>query len=111
MSCNSSKARPSACIRTAALLAAAVLTLVAQALQAQQTPQSQATLTSSVADAQTGAATDSPGSPESAASRQEVIVTGTRQQGLEAVQSAAPIQIVGAAQLQQTAAIPNLMNT
>ena len=42
---------------------------------------------------------------------QEVIITGTRQTGLEAVQSPAPIQIVGSAALQQTASIPNLMNT
>ena len=42
---------------------------------------------------------------------QEVIVTGTRQTGVEAAESPAPIQIVGSAALQQTASIPNLMNT
>ncbi|MHB8719965.1 MAG: TonB-dependent receptor plug domain-containing protein, partial [Steroidobacteraceae bacterium] len=58
-------------------------------------------MTASAAD--TGAAADSAGSLD------EVIVTGTREVGVKAADSAAPIQIVGAAQL-KSAGAPDLMS-
>ncbi|MHB8477711.1 MAG: TonB-dependent receptor plug domain-containing protein [Steroidobacteraceae bacterium] len=62
---------------------------------------SAAAMTASAAD--TGAAADSAGSLD------EVIVTGTREVGVKAADSAAPIQIVGAAQL-KSAGAPELMS-
>src|ERR1700722_6463476 len=48
---------------------------------------------------------------ESEASLQEVIVTGTRQAGIAAADSPAPIQILSAEALEKVAASPDLMST
>jgi iron complex outermembrane receptor protein len=50
-------------------------------------------------------------SADSEASLQEVIVTGTRQSGLSAAESPAPIQILSADALKAAAGNPDLMST
>jgi iron complex outermembrane receptor protein len=54
-------------------------------------------------------AADSEAAADAAGSLDEVIVTGTRERGIKAVDSAAPIQIVGAAEL-KSAGAPDLMS-
>lgn len=63
--------------------------------------------TSAAHAAQTTAATESAGE---ASELQEVIVTGTRQGGLEAAESPAPVQILSAEALQAAAGNPDLMS-
>lgn len=66
-------------------------------------------IAASTSNAQTVAAASEATSETSAL--QEVIVTGTRQTGLSAAESAAPIQILSATALQSVAASPDLMST
>jgi iron complex outermembrane receptor protein len=64
---------------------------------------------SAVRAAQTASASDS--AAESGSELQEVIVTGTRQGGLQAAESPAPVQILSAEALQAAAGNPDLMST
>src|ERR1035441_4380119 len=84
MSLISSKALPSATV-----MAAVALAIAAPSVRAQQVAQS--------ADSETAL--------------QEVIVTGTRQSGLSAAESPAPIQILSADALKAAAGNPDLMST
>jgi len=72
--------------RSAPIAAAVALAIVASAAQAQQAPTT----------------TAAPESTAPGSTLQEVIVTGTRQAGLEAAESPAPIQIVSSAELAAT---------
>jgi iron complex outermembrane recepter protein len=84
MSSSSNKALPSVIV-----LAAVAAAIAAPAVRAQQVAQE----------------------ASSEASLQEVIVTGTRQSGLEAADSPAPIQILSSEALEQVASSPDLMAT
>src|SRR5271156_5043193 len=64
---------------------------------------------SSAVRAAQSAASDS--AAESGAELQEVIVTGTRQGGLEAAESPAPVQILSAEALRAASGNPDLMST
>src|ERR1700722_16870785 len=56
-------------------------------------------------------ATDAAVDSSSDSSLQEVIVTGTRQSGIKATDSPAPVQVVDAQQLAKTSATPDLAQT
>jgi iron complex outermembrane receptor protein len=86
MSLSSGKALPSAKV-----MAAVALAIAAPAVRAQQA----------------GSTAES----TAEASLQEVIVTGTRQSGLQAAESPAPVQILSAEALQAAAGNPDLMST
>jgi iron complex outermembrane recepter protein len=61
--------------------------------------------------AETAVATDAAADSSSDSSLQEIIVTGTRQSGIKATDSPAPVQVVDAQQLAKTSATPDLAQT
>ena len=104
--------KPDSVCLTAAVLVPALFAVSANVVHAATT--AEAAATTGAADApnasapDTSDAPDASGAPDSSAIG-EVIITGTRQTGITAADSAAPIQIVSAAALQKVSGKPDLI--